>query len=69
MTQNEAKKLKIGDRVQFQDTMSNPANGDLGTVIGRDYSRFLIKWDDGIECSYPFILAMTIERHAFETER
>lgn len=62
MREAEAKKLKSGDRVRFQDTMPNDDNGSLGTVIAHDYSRFMVKWDDDVQCSYPHILAMAIER-------
>ena len=63
MREAEAKKLETGDRVQFRDDLiPNEDNGSLGTVINRDYSRFMVKWDDGLECSYPHILAMAIQR-------
>lgn len=65
MREHEAKKLKIGDRVEFRDDLvPNADNGGLGTVTDRDYSRFAVKWDDGLECSYPHILAMAIHRTA-----
>lgn len=62
MTEAEAKKLQTGDRVQFMDDMPNEDNGSTGTVTDRDYARFTVKWDDGLECSYPHILAMAIQR-------
>ncbi len=62
MREAEAKKLKTGDRVEFKDDMPNEDNGSLGTVTDHDYARFMIKWDDGVECSYPHILAMAIRR-------
>lgn len=62
MREAEAKQLKVGDRVKFKDELiPNADDGSLGTVIDRDYSRFMVKWDDGVECSYPFILAMAIQ--------
>ena len=64
MTEAQAKKLKIGDRVRFNDNIPNADNDSLGTVTDRDYSRFMVKWDDGMECSYPHILAMAIQRAA-----
>jgi len=66
MTEAEAKKLKVGDGVRFQDDLvPNPDNGSTGTVIDRDYSRFKVRWDDdGSECSFPNILAMCIYRAA-----
>lgn len=62
MRENEAKKLKVGDRVEFNDDLPNVDNGSFGTVTDRDYARFAVKWDDGLECSYPHILAMAIQR-------
>ena len=64
MTEAQAKKLKIGDRVRFNDNIPNADNDSLGTVTDRDYSRFMVKWDDGMECSYSHILAMAIQRAA-----
>lgn len=61
MREVEAKKLRTGDRVQFKDDMPNDDNGSLGTVIDRDYARFMVEWDDGMKCSYPYILAMAIQ--------
>lgn len=62
MREVEAKKLKTGDRVKFNDDLPNDDNGSLGTVTDRDYARFMVKWDDGVECSYPHLLAMAIQR-------
>jgi hypothetical protein len=62
MREADAKRLRPGDRVQFQDDMPNDDNGSLGTVTERDYSRFRVEWDDGVNCSYPHILAMAIKR-------
>lgn len=62
MKESEAKKLKIGDRVEFRDDLPNEDNGSQGVIIDRDYSRFMVKWDDGVQCSYPHILAMAIQR-------
>jgi hypothetical protein len=64
MTENEAKRLAIGDRVMFRDDLiPNEDNGSEGVVIARDYARFKVRWeDDGSECSFPHILAMCIHR-------
>jgi hypothetical protein len=62
MREDETKKLKVGDRVQFRDDMPNDDNGSFGTVTDRDYARFMVKWDDGLECGYPHVLAMAIHR-------
>lgn len=64
MKENEAKRLKTGDRIKFQDDLPNENNGDLGTVVDRDYARFMVRWDDGLECSYPHILATAIHKAA-----
>lgn len=62
MREAESKKIKIGERVKFRDDMPNEGNGDLGTVTDLDYARIMVRWDDGLECSYPHILAMAIHR-------
>lgn len=63
MTEKEAKKIKIGDRVEYRFVdIPHEDNGSLGTVIDRDYARFKVKWDDDVECSYLYILAMSIHR-------
>jgi hypothetical protein len=62
MRETEAKKLKAGDRVEYRFDEPSEDNGSLGTITERDYARFMVKWDDGTECSYPHILAMAIHR-------
>lgn len=57
----EAKRLKKGDRVQFQDDLPNEDSSSCGTVTHCDSIRFTVKWDDGVECSYPHILATAIQ--------
>lgn len=61
MRENEARALKVGDRVVFRCDPPTDESGS-GTVIDRDYSRFMVEWDDGLKCSYPHILAMAIHR-------
>lgn len=60
MTENEAKKLKIGARVVYRCDPPSEEDGSRGVVTDRDYARFMVRWDDGVECSYPHILAMAI---------
>ena len=63
MNEGEAKRLKVGDRVVFRDDLvPNEDNGSEGVVIDRDYARFVVKWDDGLRCSYPHCLAMAIHK-------
>jgi hypothetical protein len=62
MREAEAKKLKAGDRVEYRFDEPSEDNGSTGTVTERDYCRFMVRWDDGVECSYPHILAMAIHR-------
>lgn len=63
MRESEAKKLKVGDRIEFFDEVTpNPDNGSLGTITQRDYARVQIEWDDGVVCSYPHTLAMAIRK-------
>ena len=64
MDEREAKKLKVGDHVEFRDDLiPNEDNGSHGVVIERDYARFKVRWeDDNSECSFPHILAMCIHR-------
>jgi hypothetical protein len=60
--EDEAKALKVGDRVKFHDAeVPSDENGFQGTVTERNYSRFVVKWDDGIECSYSNALAKIIQ--------
>jgi hypothetical protein len=60
--ETEAKKLKVGDRVEYRCDPPTEDDGSQGVVTDRDYSRFMVKWDDGTSCSYPHILAMAIHR-------
>lgn len=63
MRENEARELKIGDRVEFHgEEAPPPEEGFQGTVTDRDYVRFVVKWDDGVVCSYHNALAKDIYR-------
>lgn len=63
MKESEARALKIGDRVTFiDDEVPTDENGFLGTVTERDYVRFMVKWDDGVVCSYHNALVKTLHR-------
>ena len=64
MRQNEAKKLKVGDRVVFRTTLASADDGSQGVVTEHDYARFMVEWDDGLKCSYLHHLAMAIHRAA-----
>lgn len=61
MTQEQARTVKVGDRIRWRDF--DPAvhnEADLGTVIEREYGGFKVRWDDGLEISYPFAHASTL---------
>lgn len=43
----QAKKLKVGARVKWSD-------GELGTIVDKNWHAVMIKWDDGVECIFQF---------------
>jgi hypothetical protein len=55
MDTKHARTLKVDDRVLYNAVIG-------GTVIERDYARFKVRWDDGMECSYGFVHAEMIDR-------
>ena len=53
MNVKQAKSLKVGDRIGFNDENDRPTKTQ-GTVAQVEYSGFKVEWDDGVSCNYRF---------------
>jgi len=57
MTGDQSRRLKVGDRVCWQASLT-----DLGTVVGTTWNGVTIDWDDGHTMSIEHNDMMRIER-------
>lgn len=55
MDARQARAIKIGQRVFYQADAVVPKAGDFGVVTEKDYARFRVQWDDGVNNTYPFV--------------
>jgi hypothetical protein len=64
MTKQEAKKVKVGQRVVFLNDVPGASedHGSKGTVKEVLYCGFEVAWDDGSEIDYKFDHARHIHR-------